>query len=182
LWIGIALNLYLFNELMHSGYRRYADSPDDRLRQGGYLHTIADDGSMINVQSAAPKLEYGVPNENVSVGYELAGMVGFVGVTFAQSGAGDPSQNYCTQTSGCLLVGAGLLVSAEMTAGVSRGSLSTGSVGTFSLVGRAGWGPSASVTPFQIDSDGNIAAQLGRGAGWGGGAALKICQQVTRCR
>jgi RHS repeat-associated protein len=33
---------YLFNELMHGGYREYADSSTARLRDGGYLPTYSD--------------------------------------------------------------------------------------------------------------------------------------------
>jgi hypothetical protein len=118
---------------------------------------------------------------NVSGGSEVTGMLGFVGVSLSATKAIDTNQNVCAVIQGCMLVGAGLYFGAEGVTQASTGRLSTGSVGGIGLFGKGGMGPSANVTPIQINFDGSVAGQVGSGVGYGGGAGLKFCQQTTTC-
>jgi hypothetical protein len=43
---------YLFNELMHGGYRNGPDDADTRLRQGGFKETNNGDGTYCNIQGS----------------------------------------------------------------------------------------------------------------------------------
>lgn len=170
---------YLFNFL---GRCR---SNAECMKREGYLGTQYSDGTLCNGPRDPACRFPGAAGENaganVSGGSEVTVMVGFAGASLSATKAIDTNQNVCTVVQGCILVGAGLYFGAEGVAQASTGRLSTGSVGGIGLFGKGGMGPSANVTPIQVNFDGSVAGQVGSGVGYGGGAGLKICQQSTTC-
>jgi hypothetical protein len=172
---------YLFNELMHSGHRRYANSSADRLRAAGYLPSGPyDDGSFCNTASGTGAC--GFPGSTGADGASQAGgSAGWsagigLGASYELAAMRGTNGQACLVQSHCLLAGPFAGYAADFGGALSSGSPGPGlQVGVFGKAALPVLGFELAAT---YGSDG-AGLQLGKSFGQMYGGGLKVCVQST---
>jgi hypothetical protein len=175
----------MFNELMHSGYRRFADSSEDRARQGGCLQSGPfEDRSFCNLIGSDGSC--GFPGATSTRETQAGGSGGFTAAiglgTATDIGPVRSTDGACAIMQSICLVGGPIAgYSADLTIlNVSAGTPSDG--WSFSLINKAAIPIGGYSLSPGYGSDGlSFQAARSFGAIYGWGAKVCIQQKVSSC-